>query len=137
MDTKSCCAELYASNCARLLLGDAMHPGGLALTERLGVMLGLESDSKVLDLASGAGTSAMHIARTFGCKVTGVDYSADNVALSMPALDTAARHILVSARSLPKRHMVVARMCRHEAHAFAFVDAELRGLAWHRSSAGD
>jgi SAM-dependent methyltransferase len=85
MDTRSCCADLYASNWARLLLGDVLHPGGLALTERLGVMLGLESDSKVLDLASGAGTSAIRLARTFGCDVTGVDYSADNVALSNEA----------------------------------------------------
>jgi ubiquinone/menaquinone biosynthesis C-methylase UbiE len=48
----------------------------------LGETLGLESDSKVLDLASGAGTSAIHLARTFGCEVTGVDYSVDSVALS-------------------------------------------------------
>jgi hypothetical protein len=82
MDTKSCCAGLYASDSARLLLGDVLHPGGLALTERLGVVLGLESDSRVLDLASGAGTSAICLARTFGCEVTGVDYSLDNVALS-------------------------------------------------------
>ena len=38
-EVKSCCAALYSSDWARLLLGDSFHPGGLALTERLGTRL--------------------------------------------------------------------------------------------------
>src|SRR6266851_1513732 len=83
--TKACCADLYASDWARLLLGDSLHPGGLGLTERLGVLLGLDVHSRVLDLAAGRGTSALHLARVFGCQVLGVDYGARNVALARDA----------------------------------------------------
>ena len=88
-DLKTCCADLYASDWARLLLGDSLHPGGLALTERLGVLVGLEAESRVLDLAAGHGTSALHLARVFGCQVVGVDYSPRNVALAREAADRA------------------------------------------------
>jgi ubiquinone/menaquinone biosynthesis C-methylase UbiE len=77
---KACCADLYASDWVRLLVGDSFHPGGLALTERLAVLLELDASSRVLDLAAGRGTSALHLARTFGCRVVGVDYSGANVA---------------------------------------------------------
>jgi len=82
VSTKACCAEVYASDWVRLLLGDSLHPGGLALTERLGELLGLGPESRVLDLAAGRGASALHLARAFGCHVVGVDYSAQNVALA-------------------------------------------------------
>ena len=83
--TKACCADLYASDWARVLLGESLHPGGLALTERLGVLLGLDADCRVLDLAAGRGTSALHLARAFGCQVLGVDYGGRNVALAIDA----------------------------------------------------
>jgi len=87
--TKACCADLYASEWARVLLGDSFHPGGLALTERLGHLLRLSADSRVLDLAAGGGTSALHLARTFGCHVVGLDYSDDNVARARQAAQDA------------------------------------------------
>jgi ubiquinone/menaquinone biosynthesis C-methylase UbiE len=76
---KQCCANLYQNDFARLLLGDSFHPGGLRLTERLGLLLQLDSSSSVLDVASGRGTSAMFMAERFGCKVVGVDYGQQNV----------------------------------------------------------
>jgi hypothetical protein len=33
--TKRCCAAVYDSDAAKLLLGDSFHPGGTRLTERL------------------------------------------------------------------------------------------------------
>jgi arsenite methyltransferase len=83
--TKRCCADLYASDWARLLLGESFHPGGLALTERLGSLLGLGPHTIVLDVAAGRGASAVHLARSFGCRVVGVDYSAQNVELARAA----------------------------------------------------
>jgi len=71
---KQCCARLYESDIARLLLGESFHPGGLKLTQRLGEILGLGPDSRVLDVASGKGTSAIFLAQRFGCEVVGVDY---------------------------------------------------------------
>ncbi len=76
---KACCANLYESDWTRLLLGDSFHPGGLALTERLGTLLDLGPHARVLDVASGKGTSAIHIAQRFGCEVVGVDFSARSV----------------------------------------------------------
>lgn len=76
---KQCCARLYESDFAKLLLGDSFHPGGLKLTERLGTLLGLTSQCRVLDIASGKGTSALFLAERFGCEVLGIDYSGENV----------------------------------------------------------
>jgi arsenite methyltransferase len=78
-ELKSCCAALYASDWARLLLGDSFHPGGLRLTARLGQLLALGPTDRVLDLASGMGTSALFLAQRFGTRVDGVDYSAEAV----------------------------------------------------------
>jgi arsenite methyltransferase len=77
---KACCANVYASDWARLLIGESLHPGGLALTERLAELAGISAGSRVLDLASGRGASALHVAREFGCLVTGIDYSSESVA---------------------------------------------------------
>lgn len=76
---KTCCADLYAQDWVRLLLGDSFHPGGLALTRRLGTLLHLGPDDHVLDVAAGPGASALELARIFGCRVTGVDFSAEQV----------------------------------------------------------
>ncbi len=79
-EVKSCCAALYESDYARLLLGDSFHPGGLELTERLGNLLDLRPGQRVLDVASGTGSSAVFLAERFGCKVVGLDYSTELVA---------------------------------------------------------
>ncbi len=79
---KQCCARLYESDVAKLLLGESLHPGGMQLTERLGQILRLGPESCVLDVASGKGTSAIFLAERFGCKVLGVDYGSQNVELA-------------------------------------------------------
>src|SRR5215510_965963 len=76
---KTCCARLYESDYVKLLLGDSFHPGGVKLTERLGEVLGLTSESRVLDVASGQGTSAIHLAKHFGCQIICVDFGSDMV----------------------------------------------------------
>src|SRR5580700_10126486 len=78
-DLKSCCATVYQSDFARLLLGDSFHPGGQRLTARLGEQLGLGHGDRVLDVASGKGESAIFVARQFGCQVVGVDFGPRNV----------------------------------------------------------
>lgn len=76
---KTCCAALYESDWARLLLGESFHPGGVPLTLRLGEALGLGPGARVLDVAAGQGTSAIALAERFGCAVVGVDLGADTV----------------------------------------------------------
>ena len=78
-ELKSCCAAIYQSDFARVLLGDSFHPGGQRLTARLGEHLGLGPGVRVLDLASGKGASAIFVARHFGCQVVGVDFGPQNV----------------------------------------------------------
>lgn len=73
-ELKSCCTAVYESQWARLLLGDSFHPGGLDLTGRIGELLQLQAGDRVLDVASGLGTTAFFLAETFGCEVVGVDY---------------------------------------------------------------
>lgn len=94
-DVKSCCAAAYQSDWARLLLGDAFHPGGLALTRRLGEKLGLAPGMRVLDVACGRGTSAIFLARTFGCDVLGVEYGAEHVRAATAAAEAAGVGALV------------------------------------------
>jgi len=86
---KHCCARAYESEAARWLLGETFHPGGLALTDRLGMTLSLGAGDRVLDVASGRGASALFLAERFGCGVVGIDYSAANVAAANA--DAAAR----------------------------------------------
>lgn len=81
-EIKACCAAAYGSDLVALLLGDSYHPGGRALTHRLAQRLDLPAGSRVLDVASGPGTTATLLARDFGLRVTGVDLSAANVALA-------------------------------------------------------
>lgn len=78
-DLKTCCANAYQSDWARLLLGDSFHPGGTALTRHLGDLLHLGPNQRVLDVAAGQGTSAIHLAQCFGCTVLGIEYSQDAV----------------------------------------------------------
>jgi arsenite methyltransferase len=85
---KSCCANLYASDWARLLLGESFHPGGMRLTDRLAELLGIDAGMRVLDVAAGLGTSAIHLASRHSCHVVGVDLSADNM---MEATERALR----------------------------------------------
>jgi hypothetical protein len=79
-ETKACCAAAYGSDVVTLLLGDSYHPGGLALTRRLADQLGLRHGDRVLDVASGRGTTALLLTGEYDADVTGVDLSPANIA---------------------------------------------------------
>jgi ubiquinone/menaquinone biosynthesis C-methylase UbiE len=76
---KRCCAAAYDHDAVRILVGDALHPGGAQLTERLGRILDLGPDARVLDVASGRGGGALVLADRFGCEVIGIDFGQRNV----------------------------------------------------------
>ncbi len=86
-DTKACCATAYSSDAVALVLGDSYHPGGRALTRRLATVAGLQQGERVLDVASGPGTTALLLAQEFGVTVDGIDLAAASVARA-----TAAAH---------------------------------------------
>jgi len=106
---KQCCAQLYESDLARFLLGDSFHPGGLRLTGQLGRMIGLNPSSRVLDVACGKGTTAVFLAKEFGCEVVGIDYGEQNV---------------VAARALAQTQQLDARLRfdRSDAETLSFSD---------------
>jgi arsenite methyltransferase len=97
-ELKSCCAAAYQSDFARLLLGDSFHPGGLALTERLGELLALSSSDHVLDVACGRGESAIYLASRFGCRVTGIDLGETNITYATSCAEAANVSTLVQFR---------------------------------------
>lgn len=74
-ELKACCASVYEHPAIRWLLGGELHPGGEETTRRALEILMLSRGDRLLDVASGAGTSALLAAREFGVKVVGVDYS--------------------------------------------------------------
>ena len=107
-ETKACCSALYASDWARLLLGDSFHPGGLALTEQLGRLVDLRPATHVLDVAAGTGASAIFLAERFGCSVVGVDYSIDSARLATERAARSGSADLVSFVSGDAEHLPAA-----------------------------
>ncbi|MEV0716376.1 methyltransferase domain-containing protein [Asanoa sp. NPDC050611] len=105
-ETKACCAAVYGSDVMPLLLGGSYHPGGLALTRRLAEQLRLCRGDRVLDVATGRGTSALLLAGEYHADVTGVDLSPANIALASDAARTTGlvdqtRFLLGDADRLP------------------------------------
>ncbi|WP_328876129.1 methyltransferase domain-containing protein [Streptomyces sp. NBC_00287] len=88
-EIKSCCADAYSKDIVALLLGDSYHPGGTALTRRLADALALAPGMRVLDVASGRGTTALRLAYAHGVRVDGVDYAPANTALAQGAAQAA------------------------------------------------
>ena len=77
---KAVCSTLYESPIVRLLLGEALHPGGLKLTRRLVDLMEVQHGSAVLDVGCARGASASAMARTFQCRIVGIDMSSRSVA---------------------------------------------------------
>lgn len=78
-DVKGCCATVYEQPAVRWLLGGELHPGGKDLTRRMLALAGVRSADRVLDIASGAGTTALMVAGEIGSEVVGLDYGAGAV----------------------------------------------------------
>jgi hypothetical protein len=55
------------------LLDGIFHPGGLALSKLMADRMGINQDSSVLDIACGDGKTAAYLARSLGCRVSGID----------------------------------------------------------------
>lgn len=77
---KACCAAAYGLDVVTLFLGESYHPGGVALTRRLAQAMGLRAGERVLDVASGIGTTALLLAEECEVEVVGVDLGSSQVA---------------------------------------------------------
>jgi Methylase involved in ubiquinone/menaquinone biosynthesis len=102
---KFCCADLYQRDWVRLLLGDSFHPGGVVLTEHLGALINLAPGLRVLDVASGQGTSAIRLAQRFGCQVLGIDYGDAAVQGALQTASAAGVSHLVSFQQGDAEHL--------------------------------
>ncbi|MGI0046103.1 MAG: methyltransferase domain-containing protein [Nitrosotalea sp.] len=78
-DFKQCCADFYQNELSQFLFGESMHPGGLGLTEEMAEKILVGKDCTVLDLACGVGTTAIFLAKKFGCDVVGLDLGRKNI----------------------------------------------------------
>ncbi|MFX1502856.1 MAG: SAM-dependent methyltransferase [Promethearchaeota archaeon] len=58
---------------------EALHPGGMALTQRTAELSDLKPGIKVLDVSSGRGTQSIFYAKEFGVEVTGIDLSEEMI----------------------------------------------------------
>lgn len=105
-DVKACCANAYAGEAARWLLGERFHPGGAALTSRLAAALRVGPGRLVIDIASGRGASTLQVARETGCEVIGAELSPASVEIAQGAAQQAgladrARFVEADAEALP------------------------------------
>jgi ubiquinone/menaquinone biosynthesis C-methylase UbiE len=58
---------------------DEFHMGGRAATAYVGGLMGLSADAHLLDVGSGLGGVARHLASEYGCRVTGIDLTPEYV----------------------------------------------------------
>jgi ubiquinone/menaquinone biosynthesis C-methylase UbiE len=56
---------------------DQFHARGLEATKELAALAGIDATSRVLDVGSGIGGPARHLAETLGCTVVGIDLTAE------------------------------------------------------------
>ena len=71
-EVAACCSDLYSRPAARWLLGESLHPGGLALTRRVAELANVGAGTRLLDVGSGRGASAVSLAESLGCEVVGL-----------------------------------------------------------------
>jgi SAM-dependent methyltransferase len=103
---KSCCAAAYGVDLVAMFLGESYHPGGIDLTRQLADVLCLRPSERVIDVASGIGTTASLLAAEYDVEVLGVDLGPAQVATararaSSRGLDTRVCFEVGDAEQLP------------------------------------
>lgn len=70
---KKSTTRFYEGSFLNKILGNVLRPGGVKLTEQLAISADINEKSRVLDIASGNGASAVFLAKRFKCEVVGID----------------------------------------------------------------
>lgn len=88
--------RLEQSDLAKL---DQFHVGGVDGTDALAQMAGIRESDRVLDLGSGVGGPARHLAATLGCHVVGLDLTDEYCQVAtMLAASTGLSHLVTFRR---------------------------------------
>ena len=82
MERKKSAARAYESPEFNQTLDEILHPGGLELSARLAEVAHIKSDSRVLDIASGRGTTPCFLSRRHDCRIIGIDLSLVSASLA-------------------------------------------------------
>ncbi len=87
-------------------LGVTKHIGSLKATEKLVTLTGIGADTRVLDAGCGVGLTPCYLARTYGCRVVGIDITPGMIDLarreaSRRGLDDRLRFAIGDVRALP------------------------------------
>ena len=106
MEIKKTVARAYESPEFNRALDEILHPGGLELTARLAEAAKVNSNSLILDIASGRGTTACFLSRHHDCRVVGIDLSPLSASFAKNKaqkenVDQGARFIVADAEKLP------------------------------------
>src|SRR6516164_1750667 len=83
-----------------------LHSGGLATTREQAKRIALTEDSRILDVGCGIGGPARYLARTYGCRVDGIDLTPE---LARNA--RAATRALASSDISSRRWTTRSRLC--------------------------
>lgn len=84
---KKSVATVYDTDTFNAFLKDAIHPGGLPLTERVAGLAAPDIHSTVLDIACGNGVGCLLLAENYGCRVVGIDISEKKIAAAHERLE--------------------------------------------------
>lgn len=96
--TVACC-NFYEHKLVQTLLGSSFHPGGIVLTKEIAEKQHFSSTDRILDLASGLGTSALYLAEQFGSTVVGIDLSEVNISKAQKKVEEKHLENLVTFRT--------------------------------------
>ena len=83
-----------------------IHPGGLKATQKLEDTLKINSETKILDIACGKGSTAFYLAEKYDCSVVGIDISEKliqeaNDTCSKKKLNNQVKFLVGNAMNLP------------------------------------
>lgn len=75
-----------------------LRPGGREGTDRIISECNVDAGTNILEVAPNMGTTAMHLAKTYGCTITGIDINIDSVKKAQENVLNAGLDHLISIR---------------------------------------
>ncbi len=99
-------ADICGSCVFSQMLGETLRPGGLDLTVGIAEASGINQNHTILDIGCGKGSTAAYFAKTYGCRVVGIDLSREMVhrcrdRAEKEKLGDRARFLVADGRKLP------------------------------------